>query len=190
MSIRVRDRLLVAVALLGAAAPAAAGVRVSAGAGGRITVEAHGATVREILDALAAARPLHVRSSNALTRTVTGTYSGSLSRVLSRLLDGYDHVIHTTAAGIELEVLGAAPGVRATASVATAVTMVPNATRRISSNVDADDEAALAAVPRARPVNAPAPVIPAAAPAVMTSGPQGGAPRVSSNVDLDEETSR
>ena len=177
---------LLAVAL--AAAPAAAEVRVSEAGGGQLRVEAHGATVREVLDALRAARPIQLRTSETLTRTVTGTYSGSLPRVLSRILDGYNHVVHSTATGTELDVFGPGNGVRAQASVANSVTLVPSHPR-VSSNVDADEEAA--ARPRTSVVNAPSPVVPPRPVALTGSVPHsGGAPHVSSNVDLDEETSR
>jgi hypothetical protein len=191
MSIRVRGRWLGAVVLLAAALAAtgaSAEVRVSDAGDGRLTIEAHDATVRQVLDALGAARPLRLRTSDALARTVTGTYTGSLPRVLSRILDGYDHVVHATAAGIELEVFGPANAVRAQASVANSVTFVPSRPG-VSSNVDLDEERA-ALPPRAVTVNAPTPVVPPR-PAVLTgSVQQPGAPRVSSNVDFDEETSR
>lgn len=191
MSIRVRGRWLGAVVLLAAALAAtgaSAEVRVSDAGDGRLTIEAHDATVRQVLDALGATRPLRLRTSDALARPVTGTYTGSLPRVLSRILDGYDHVVHATAAGIELEVFGPANAVRAQASVANSVTFVPSRPG-VSSNVDLDEERA-ALPPRAVTVNAPTPVVPPR-PAVLTgSVQQPGAPRVSSNVDFDEETSR
>jgi hypothetical protein len=191
MSIRVRGPWLGAFVLLAvalSAAGASAEVRVSEAGGGQLRVEAHGATVRQVLDALRATHPIKLRTSDALTRTITGTYSGSLPRVLSRILDGYDHVVHSTPAGTELEVFGAANGVRARATVANVVTFVPTHSR-VSSNVDADEEAA-AAPPRATVVNAPAPVIPPQPVALTGSVPHAGPPRVSSNLDLDEETSR
>jgi hypothetical protein len=190
MSIRVRGRWLGAVMFLAAAltaAGASAEVRVSEAGDGRLTIEAHDATVRQVLDALRATRPLHVRTSDALARTVTGTYSGSLPRVLSRLLDGYDHVVHSTAAGIELDVFGPGNGVRAQATVANSVTFVPSHPG-VSSNVDLDDERA--ASPRAVTVNAPVPVVPPQPVALTGSVQRAGPPRVSGNVDLDEETSR
>lgn len=193
MSTRVRSRWLGAIVFLAAALTvegASAEVRVSEAGGGQLRVEAHGATVRQVLDALRATRPIQLRTSNALTRTITGTYSGSLPRVLSRILDGYDHVVHSTATGTELEVLGPGNGVRAQAPVANSVTFVPSH-RSVSSNVDADEDATAAiARPRASVVNAPASVVPPQPVALTGSVPHPDAPRVSSNVDLDEETSR
>ena len=191
MSIRVRGRRLGAAVFLAAtlaAAGASAEVRVSEAGDGRLTIEAHDATVRQVLDALGTARPLRLRTSDGLTRTLTGTYTGSLSRVLARILDGYDHVVHSTAAGIQLEVFGPANAARAQALVVNSVTFVPNHPG-VSSNVDLDEERA-ASPPRAITVNAPAPAAPSRLVVLTGSVQQPGAPRVSSNVDLDEETSR
>jgi len=190
MSIRISGRLRGACALLAVAAfcaTASAEVRVSDAGGGRLTVEARNASLHEVLDALRAVRPLRLHSKDALTRTVTGTYSGSLPLVLSRILDGYNHVIHQTAEGIELDVVGAATGARATASGASTIVMMPNVARRVSSNVDQDEEAAEAATVRHAAAPAPTPAVPVQ-PAVLTGSVEpAGAPRISSNVDLDEE---
>ncbi len=142
------------VAVCAWAPRAVAEVRISE-AGGRLTVEVHDATVRQIIAALAAQRPIRLHTTDALSRTLTGTYSGSLSRVLARILDGYDHVVHATASGIELDVVAAAPAVRTTISATSTVTMVPAAARGVSSNVDLDEETTGSA--RSRAVNVPAP---------------------------------
>ncbi|HLH87369.1 MAG TPA: hypothetical protein VKX28_02820 [Xanthobacteraceae bacterium] len=190
MSIAVRRRWGGAIVFLAAAltaAGASAEVRVTEAGDGRLTIEAHDATVRQVLDALRAKRPLQLRTSDALTRSVTGTYTGSLSRVLARILDGYNHVVHSTAAGLELEVVGSGNAVHARATVANSVTLAPSHPG-VSSNVDADEEAA-AARPRATVVNAP-PAVPPQTAAITGGVPHPGTPRVSSNLDLDEETSR
>jgi type II secretory pathway component GspD/PulD (secretin) len=171
------------------AAAGRAEVRVSEASGGRLTVVAHDATIRQVLDALGAVRPLRLHTSDALAHTVTGTYSGPLPRVLSRILDGYDHVVHLTATGVELDIVGSARGTHG-APAANTVAVVTNARHAVSGNVDADDEAAQAAA-QPRPVRAPAPTAPVR-PAIITGSVQvPDARRVSSNVDLDEEqTSR
>jgi len=112
--------LLAAVALC-ATAPAAAEVRVSDAGGGRLVIEAHDATVQQILDAVAESRPVRFKASEALSRHVTGTYRGTLPRVLSRVLDGYDHVIRSSSDGIRIDVVGAAQGAKFTGSVANSV---------------------------------------------------------------------
>jgi hypothetical protein len=179
--------LMAAVAVCAGAPRAAAEVRVTE-AGGRLTVEAHDATVRQIIEALSASRPIKLHSTDALSRPVTGTYSGSLSRILARILDGYDHVVHATAAGVELDVVAPAPAARATISATSTITMVPATTSRMSGNVDLDEETAAAP---SRAVNAPAPAaLPVRPVPVAATRSAPGVPRVSSNLDLDEETSR
>jgi hypothetical protein len=194
---RVRARWLGGFALMaavaaGAWAPrAAAEVRVSEAAGGRFTVEAHDATVRQIIEALSASRPIKLHTTDALARTLTGTYSGSVSRILARILDGYDHVVHATSAGIELDVVAAVPAARATTAAASAtstVTMVPNAARGVSSNVDLDEETTGST--RSLTVNMAAPPIRPVPSAPPRSAQVTGAPRISGNLDLDDETSR
>jgi len=140
-----------------------------------------------VLEALRTVRPLRLHSKAALDRTVTGTYSGTLPRVLSRLLDGYDHVIHQTAAGIDLDVVGTAPGAPASAPATGSIVMVPNIGHRVSSNVDQDEEAAAPAVARPQAAAPPAPVVPVQPAALTRSVEASGARHISSNVDLDEE---
>jgi hypothetical protein len=190
MSVRVRGLWRGASSLLVCAAfwaGAAAEVRVSEAGGGRLTVVAHDATLGQVLDALRAVRPLRVHASGELTRPVSGTYSGTLPRVLSRILDGYDHVVHLSATGVDLDVLVAAPGERANTPGGGTVAVVRNVGHQVSSNVDRDEETATAG---ARPpaVRTPPPAAPAQS-AVFTgiAAEPIDARRVSSNVDLDEE---
>src|ERR1051326_6146963 len=102
-------RLLAAAIPCATGAPAAAEVRVKEAAGGRLVIEAHDATVQQILDALGPSRPIRFAASDALSRHVTGTYIGTLPRVLSRILEGYDYVIRSSSSGIKIDVVGAAP---------------------------------------------------------------------------------
>ena len=191
--------LLAAAVLCASAASVAAEVRVTDAGGGQLVVEAHGATVRQVLDALGGSRTIRIRSSDPLSRVVSGTYSGTLRRVLSRVLDGYDHVVESTASGIRLDVFGTTSGTPSAPAVKTfAVAAAPHAGVAVSSNVDLDDEARQgpAVTPLPAPTRAPSaarPAAPAIRPvaAVLTNNRQRlAAPRVSSNVDLDEETSQ
>ena len=202
----VRRRSVQACALLAVlvfcarAGSAAAEVRVTDSGAGRLVIEARDATVRQVLEALSASQTIRVRSSDALSRAVTGTYSGTLPRVLSRILDGYDHVIQSTSSGLRLDVVGVAQTAKSTVPVANAVTVAvtPHPGARISSNVDLDEEAEQTASTGPHTVNAPATPMPhAAAPeirtvaAVMAGGVQRpGVPRISTNVDRDEEIGR
>ena len=204
----VRHRLACATALVGAAilcalsVPAWAEVRVVESGPGTLVVEAREATVEQVLEALSESRNFEFHTSRALTRVLSGTYTGTLPRVLARVLDGYDHVVQSTPTGIRLSVLGAAgaprplvAGPKGPARPATMPRPMPASVGQsvISTNVDQDEESTQAA---AAPVNAVAPPRPAAnsvppIPAALTGNARGSAaPRVSTNLDLDEETSR
>lgn len=128
-----RGALIVCAVILVGAPLVQAEVRITAAEGDRVTIEAHDATLRDVLDALAKAHKLQFSSSDPLSRSVTGTYSGSLQRVLLRLLYGYNVVMRVSPAGTDLRVVGlssatpiASPGV--------------SYARPVSSNVDADEE--------------------------------------------------
>src|ERR1035441_4620638 len=69
-----------------------------------IRLEARDATVEEILAALRARFELHYRGTT-LNRRVTANYEGPLRRILARVLDGYDYVVKTNGANIEVIVL-------------------------------------------------------------------------------------
>ena len=136
-------------ALLGVCTPAAAEVRVTEQASGVLVVEAHDVTLRQVLEALGASHKIQFHDAPALAQNVTGTYSGTLLRILSRLLDRHDHVIRTTASGLRIEIIGAGPRViaarapvatPASATAATTGVVAPNVGNRDSSNVDLDEE--------------------------------------------------
>ena len=81
------------------------------GAPDAVRLEAYSATVDELLAALGASYGLRYRSTAPLNRRVSGTYEGSLQRVVTRLLEGYDFFVKTSAGSIEVVVLGVAkPG--------------------------------------------------------------------------------
>ena len=79
-----------------------------------IQVEAKEASVEELLAALRKAYGLRYWSSANLSRSVSGTYAGSLQQVVSRmlLLQGYDFIAETSAQGTVVAVYdkSAAPG--------------------------------------------------------------------------------
>ena len=192
-----RTGALLAAVLCAAAVPASAEVRVTDAGGGQLVIEAHAASVQQILDALGQSYTLRFKTPDALSRQVTGTYTGTLPRVLSRILDGYDHVIRSTNSGIELDIFETTQSAKYTGSVTNTVTVsaVARGPRPVSSNVDADEEAAesKAAVHGPQTVNlasAPHPAAPATQPARVAVTGNGAHPRVSSNLDLDEETTQ
>ena len=80
-------------------------VRLS-GTPDRIVLQTNDATIVEILAALRASLDVEVKFSGATARRFTGVYSGSVRRVLSRLLAGEDYVVRSTADGISIRLLG------------------------------------------------------------------------------------
>jgi hypothetical protein len=173
---------------------ASAEVRVGESVGGGVVVEAHDATVGQVLAALVASHRIQVRSSDSLSRTITGTYSGKLPHVLSRILDGYNYFIEVSSSGTRLHIVDVAPSDAAAAAFVAAVPMMANGSRPVSSNVDLDEERAAetAAGPSAKappPLPQRAPTTPYPVVPTRTAGGPAST-RVSTNVDLDEETSR
>jgi hypothetical protein len=83
--------------------PVCAQIRVQ-GSAENIRLEAHDATVEEILAVLRARFDLRYRDA-ALNRRVTATYEGSLRKILARVLDGYDYVIGPKGDKIEVIVV-------------------------------------------------------------------------------------
>ena len=93
--------------ILAALHPSSARAEVSVqGPATDVRVEAHDATVADILTALGGRFELHFRGLPA-GRPVTATFAGPLRRVLARVLDGYDYVIESQGNGVEVIVLGA-----------------------------------------------------------------------------------
>src|SRR5690349_12150070 len=134
-----RRGTLIACALILVGAPRVqAEVRITATEGDAVTIEARDATLRDVLDALAKTHKLDFSSSDPLSRRVAGTYSGSLQRVLLRLLYGYNVVMRVSPSGTKLTVVGLSSArlVRA-AAVAYARPAGPR------SNVDLDEEKAM-----------------------------------------------
>jgi hypothetical protein len=90
--------------------PRAAGAETHvSGAPDAVRVDARGASLDEVLGALAGKFNLNYRAKVPLDRRVNGVFSGSLSRVIARLLDGYDHVVKRNADGIEVVILSVSP---------------------------------------------------------------------------------
>jgi hypothetical protein len=71
-----------------------------------VTVEARDTSVGEILAALSRAFEIDYQSSVDLDKSVYGTYVGSLSRVLTRILQGYNFVLKTDNGSIAVTVVG------------------------------------------------------------------------------------
>jgi hypothetical protein len=96
---------VVAVVLIAAPAPVLAAAQVS-GNPQAVRIEAQNTSIADILDALGRDFGVKYTSSADLDRPITGTYEGSLQRVLARVLDGYNFVVKTRDGRIDLTVLG------------------------------------------------------------------------------------
>lgn len=85
---------LVAVAALtcGLATNALAELRVE-GDLSAVRISTSGDKLSDILSGLSARLPVTYRTAVPLSREVRGTFSGSLSQVVARLLDGYNYII-------------------------------------------------------------------------------------------------
>ena len=85
-------------------APSAASVRIS-GDAAALEIQAHRSTVADVLAALAGFN-IRYRARGTLDETIDGVYTGSLGRVLSRILAGYDYAIRTDNEKIDVIVVG------------------------------------------------------------------------------------
>jgi hypothetical protein len=94
------------IVCFGIVQPALAEVRVS-GRAGTLKIEARHATVDEILRVLQTSYKFRFVSSGVLSNQVNGTYTGSLPRVVSRLLEGHDYVMRSSAAGVQVSIISA-----------------------------------------------------------------------------------
>ena len=80
-------------------------VRIS-GNGDNVVVEARNATMPEVLTGLQAALHVKIRLVGSTPRQFTGSYTGSLRRVLSRLLDGTSYIVNRDPDGMSIIVVG------------------------------------------------------------------------------------
>jgi hypothetical protein len=83
-----------------------------------VRLDARRTTVADVLAALNVELGVSYRSSIVLDKDINGIYVGSLRRVLSRVLDGYNYVIRQDDARFAVDILGQR-GARAVSVVAT-----------------------------------------------------------------------
>jgi hypothetical protein len=88
-----------------ACARAGAEVQLS-GTQDNVVLRANNATMAEILSGLSSTFKLRIEFTGSSARQFSGAYSGSLRRVLSRLLVGEDYVIRSAGDGINIVLLG------------------------------------------------------------------------------------
>ena len=70
-----------------------------------VRLDVRDASVDEALAALGARFPLKYQSKMSLDRRINGTYEGTLERVISRVLEGYDFILKINRGNIEIIVL-------------------------------------------------------------------------------------
>ena len=123
-----------------------------------VSIEANNTPIEEILAALGNAFDVHYQSSANLGKQITGTYKGSLPRVVMRLLEGYNFVIMTSNERIEIAVLGTrnAPAVAGAsrASTISRAVPIPPAPPALASTSSKVAEQPAAATPAAQPAPA------------------------------------
>jgi hypothetical protein len=71
-----------------------------------LRLTAGGDALSDVLSAFGRLSPVTTRTSVPLNDEISGAYSGSLSRVVSRLLDGYNYVIKQDSGLTEIIVFG------------------------------------------------------------------------------------
>jgi hypothetical protein len=108
MAYALRRSSVVAALVAGLAAPsvtAMAAAQVS-GSPQNVSVDAQNSSLKDILSALGKQFNVHYQSTANLDKQLSGTYEGSLRRVVARLLEGYNFIITTNQDMIEVTVLG------------------------------------------------------------------------------------
>jgi hypothetical protein len=74
-----------------------------------LELDLHEATLAQVMSALSRFN-IRYRSAVALNEVMSGTYAGSLGRVLSRILDGYNYAIRHSDAKLDVIVVGRSGG--------------------------------------------------------------------------------
>jgi hypothetical protein len=97
--------IVLSVALAIASTPVLAEIQVR-GNPEAVTIEARDTSIEEALAALSRAFDMDYQSSVDLDKRLYGTYVGSLSRVVTRILQGYNFVLKTDNGSIAVTVVG------------------------------------------------------------------------------------
>jgi hypothetical protein len=116
-------------------------------------------TVANVLEALGQTGNLHYRSGLPLNKVIGGSFSGSLGHVLSRVLVGFDFVVHYNPQGVELLVYGESGATSVPPPLVEPVVPRPRPARMAARAAVGPNLAPRFVAPRA-PSLAPAPGIP------------------------------
>jgi hypothetical protein len=100
-----RFAIVLGIALAISPTPALAETRVS-GSPEAVTIEARDGSVEEVLAALSRTFDMGYHSSIDLDKRLNGTYVGPLSRVVTRILEGYSFVLKTDNGSVIVTVVG------------------------------------------------------------------------------------
>jgi hypothetical protein len=74
-----------------------------------VRIEAHDASVEDVLSTLRERFGLQYRTAAPLDRPISGIYEGPLYRVVTRLLVGYDFIVKIRAGVLSVMIVGASP---------------------------------------------------------------------------------
>jgi len=118
----------VALAVLLNASPAPGATDIQ-GAADDLHLNAQDATIVEILDALSARFKLTYKMRSHNERPLTGMYSGTLLKTLTRVLAGHDYILELTDSGLEITILGAS-------NLASASTQTPPSSQATTARVE------------------------------------------------------
>jgi hypothetical protein len=153
----IRAAILLGTTLAIATTPAFAELRVR-GSPQAVIIETQNTPVEEVLAALSRTFNMHYQSSVNLDKRLSRTYAGPLSRVLPRILDGYNFILKTDNGHIAVTVLGSP-----NAAGATAASSTPSVVRQPAEGVGAvQPRGAAEDLPRplvSASKDAPAPVV-------------------------------
>jgi len=75
-----------------------------------LRLEVHDSTIATVLAAIGRAFGVQYRSSTPIDDAVSGTYTGSLTRVIANVLDGYNYAIKHEGSVLDVSIFGRSPG--------------------------------------------------------------------------------
>jgi hypothetical protein len=75
-----------------------------------VRIEAHQSTIADVLFGLGTAFNVRYRTSIVLDEARNGTYTGTLRRVISRVLDGYDYVVKYENSQLDITIVAKSGG--------------------------------------------------------------------------------
>jgi len=92
--------------------PVQSEVRISGNADA-LTLEVQDATLEQVLAALRLSFQFNYRSAKALGTATDGRFNGPLPRVVTRILEGHDYVMHRSSSGLQVDVFDSSPPAQA-----------------------------------------------------------------------------